>query len=74
MWLRPQSSGEIVRPAPKYPNDPLPIAYDEGFAAKQQGKSEDDNPYNTSGHERDMTLDDELHYQWFSGYMDAPYL
>lgn len=46
-------------------------AYDLGYQAASSGLSEKDNPYPTSGHERDTTFDDELHYQWYSGFWAA---
>ena len=49
--------------------------YLEGFIACYERKSEDDNPYTPSGHERDTTFQDEQHYHWYSGYWDcADYL
>lgn len=43
-------------------------AYDEGYQAKKEWKSIEDNPYESSGHERDTTFSDELHYWWYAGY------
>jgi len=43
-------------------------AYDEGYEAAKAGKSEDDNPYELSGHERDTTYEDEMHFAWYNGW------
>lgn len=42
--------------------------YDAGFKAAADGKSLDDNPNELSGHERDTTYSDELHYWWYVGF------
>lgn len=42
-------------------------AYDAGYKAAQAGESYK-NPYKESGHERDSTFDDELHYYYYTGY------
>lgn len=44
----------MSRPEPKYKGDPLVEAYDEGYQAFFDKKSEDDNPHRPSGHERDF--------------------
>jgi len=49
----------------------LKEAYDNGYEAYRKGKSENDNPYKQSGHERDTTFDDERHFQWTVGFWDA---
>jgi hypothetical protein len=44
--------------------------YDAGYNAAKSGLSPTENPYKPSGHERDTTLDDELHMEWETGYED----
>ena len=51
-----------------YFSDSYREAYDEGYAAAKAGKKEEENPHKLSGHERDTTFDDELHYWWWSGF------
>lgn len=51
--------------------DPFKKAYNQGKRAGKRGKSLDANPYKPSGHERDTTFDDECHYQWYPGWIDA---
>jgi hypothetical protein len=51
--------------------DPLVDAFEAGKRAAREGKCVNDNPYQPSGHERETTHEDELHYQWFSGFMAA---
>ena len=46
-------------------------AFNEGYEACSKGKTLDDNPYEPSGHERDTTFEDELHFQWYSGFNEA---
>ena len=46
-------------------------AYNEGHEAYFTGCDINDNPYKPSGHERDTTFSDELHYKWYVGYVDA---
>lgn len=48
-------------------------AYDEGYEAAKKETFESLDavcPYQESGHERDTTYQDELHYWWFAGYED----
>jgi hypothetical protein len=45
-------------------------AYNLGYYAAKEGKSERANPYNLSGHERDTTFENELNFQWYSGWGD----
>lgn len=45
-------------------------AYDAGYAAARAGLPESANPHKPSGHERDLSWDDEMHYWWYSGWMD----
>ncbi len=52
-------------------NNPLVKAYNEGYEAFVSKKPESCNPYLPSGHERDMTLEDECQAAWYSGYWDA---
>lgn len=61
----------MARPKPKYSGDPLPAAYDAGREAAGEGRTEDDNPHQPSGHERDTTFDDELHFNWYQGFWDG---
>lgn len=46
-------------------------AYRAGYLAGKSGDELEDNPYPGSGHERDTTFEDELQYQWQSGFMDG---
>lgn len=67
-------------PRPQYSNyvaystniwsDSFKDAYDEGFLAAKEEKNED-NPYKPSGHERDTTFMDKLHYYWWRGFSDG---
>ena len=43
-------------------------AYRQGYQAGREGGGKK-NPYPESGHERETTYEDELHYQWYSGHM-----
>lgn len=45
-------------------------AYLLGWEAAKRGWRLDKNPYTPSGHERDTTFEDELHYQWYRGHED----
>jgi len=45
-------------------------AYHLGYEAAKNDELVDDNPYVLSGHERDTTFEDELHYHWYVGYSD----
>ncbi len=45
--------------------------YINGFNACNEGKELRDNPHKESKHERDTTYEDELHYWWYSGYLDG---
>lgn len=54
----------------KFDNDYFEEAYNEGYQAAKDGKSEDDNPYPPSGHERETTFKDELNYHWYQGFWD----
>jgi hypothetical protein len=49
--------------------DPLVDAFEAGKRAARDGKTIEDNPYKESGHERETTYADELHYQWFTGFL-----
>lgn len=42
-------------------------AYDSGYADAKNGM-EYKNPHEPSGHEREMTYNDELNYQYYSGF------
>lgn len=44
--------------------------YAAGYKGAQEGLSLEDNPNKESGHERDTTLEDELHYWWYKGFTD----
>jgi len=50
--------------------EPFIVAYDKGYLAAKEGKNQNDNPYDESGHERDTTFQDMLHEQWYSGFND----
>lgn len=45
-------------------------SYTAGYNAAKNGGKESDNPHKESGHPRDTTYDDELHYWWSSGFND----
>ena len=45
-------------------------AYMEGWLAAMRGFTDGSNPYELSGHERDTSFMNELHYQWMRGYDD----
>lgn len=45
-------------------------AYDLGYQSARQGKDYE-NPYKESGHERDTTFSDELHYHYYVGFEDG---
>jgi hypothetical protein len=45
--------------------------YQVGREACLSGMSEDDNPHEPSGHPRDSTHADELHFHWWRGYCNA---
>ena len=49
-------------------SDSFREAYNEGREARRLGLNEDDNPYPPSGHERDTTFMDEMHYHWYCGW------
>lgn len=44
--------------------------YKKGYEHHQNGGRESDNPHRPSGHERDTTYEDELHYWWYKGFND----
>lgn len=56
----------MIRLRDKY----LQEAYDEGYQAAKDGLDETENPWELSGHERDTTYQDEMHYAWYSGWED----
>lgn len=58
-------------PSPQYPDDPLVRAYRLGYEAAQRGEVDAANPHEPSGHERETTFQDELHYHWWLGHKDA---
>jgi hypothetical protein len=43
-------------------------AYNAGYSAASAGSPISGNPHEESGHERDTTRSDELHYWWHCGY------
>jgi hypothetical protein len=45
-------------------------AYKKGYEHHSNGGRESDNPHELSGHERDTTYSDELHYWWYKGFND----
>ena len=47
------------------------LAYHNGYNAAKDGLSLKNNPYKPSGHERETTYNDELHYWWYSGFIDC---
>jgi hypothetical protein len=49
--------------------DPLVDAFEAGKRAAIAGLKLADNPYKESGHERETTPEDELYYQWFTGFL-----
>ncbi len=46
-------------------------AYDLGRQAAKDGKTDDDNPYEPSGHDRDTTFADYCVYYWDRGFDDG---
>lgn len=46
-------------------------AFNEGYQAYCEGKLIEDNPYKPSGDERDTKFEDELNFQWYSGWCEA---
>lgn len=42
-------------------------AYDRGYESRKKDEPYK-NPYKASGHERDSTFSDELHYYYYTGY------
>lgn len=51
-------------------NGLLTQAYNEGYYAKKYGKKSKDNPYESSGHPRDATIDDDMNHYWEKGFDD----
>jgi hypothetical protein len=44
-------------------------AYESGRKARERGEPETANPYPESGHPRDTTYDDEMHYEWWKDWV-----
>lgn len=46
-------------------------AYYAGFVCGYNGGKDSENPYKPSGHERDTTYEDQLHFRWYVGQSDG---
>lgn len=53
-------------------DEEYPLAYIAGYQAALDGLSLEMNPHKESGHERETTFTDELHFWWYSGWSSYP--